>query len=132
VTFEQIKLIHLSCALISIAGFTLRGYWMYAFNPLLRHPLTRVLPHCIDTLLLGSGIAMLYLWGRSPLEFPWLVAKLLGLLLYIGLGMVALRFGRTRRVRVGAWLLAVMTGLYILAVAYAKSPAGPLRLLGLA
>ncbi len=128
--FEQLKLVHVSCALLSLGGFALRGFWMVSDNPLLRHRLTRVLPHCVDTLLLASAIGMLYLWRTSPLELPWVMAKIGGLLVYIALGMVALRFGRTRGVRTGAWLAAMATGLYIVSVAYTRSAAGPLQLMG--
>ncbi len=118
------KFTHVTCAFLSIAGFGLRGYWMLRDNPLLQHRLVRRLPHVIDTLLLLSAIVLLAVWRLSPLETPWLVAKLAALLVYIGLGMVALRFGRSRRIRVGAWLLALATAGYIVSVAYSKSPLG--------
>jgi uncharacterized membrane protein SirB2 len=122
--FVWLKMAHVASALLSISGFTLRGYWMLTDNPLLQRRLTRVLPHVIDTLLLGSAIGMLVLWQSSPLQLPWLIAKIVGLLLYIGLGMVALRFGKTRQQRVIAFALALLTAAYILAVAYSKSPLG--------
>ena len=122
--FVWLKMAHVSSALLSISGFALRGYWMLTDNPLLQRRLTRVLPHIVDTLLLGSAIGMLLVWQADPLQLPWLMAKIVGLLLYIGLGMVALRFGRTRRVRVTAYLLALLSAVYILSVAYSKSPLG--------
>lgn len=120
--FEWLKLTHVSCALLSIAGFALRGYWMISGNGLLGHRLTRVLPHLVDTLLLGSAIGMLVIWHTGPLALDWLSAKIIALLCYIGLGMVALRFGRSRRVRAAAFALALLTAAYIVAVAFAKSP----------
>jgi uncharacterized membrane protein SirB2 len=95
-------------------------------DPRLGHRLTRVLPHLVDTLLLGSAVAMLLVLGKSPFAFDWLSAKLAALLIYIALGMVALRFGRSRRLRIGAFWLALATGLYIISVAYTKSPMGGL------
>ncbi|MGB1139549.1 MAG: SirB2 family protein [Halioglobus sp.] len=126
--FELTRVIHTSCALVSITGFALRGYWMVTSNPTLQHRLCRVLPHLVDTLLLGSAIAMLLMWGVSPLQVDWLLAKVIALLLYIGLGMVALRFGRTLRVRAGALLAALVTALYMISVAYTKNPWGILGL----
>ena len=122
--FVWLKMAHVSSALLSISGFALRGYWMLTDNPLLQRRLTRVLPHIVDTLLLGSAIAMLFVWQADPLQLPWLIAKIVGLLLYIGLGMVALRFGKTRRQRAIAFALALLTAAYILSVAYSKSPLG--------
>ena len=42
--FEGLKLLHVSCAFISIAGFSLRGYWMVSDNSLLQHRPAKVLP----------------------------------------------------------------------------------------
>jgi uncharacterized membrane protein SirB2 len=122
--FESLKLTHVTCAFLSIAGFILRGYWMAIDHPLLQRRPAKVLPHLIDTVLLGSAIAMLVVMRLSPLAAPWLTVKIAALLLYIGLGMVALRFGRTKQVRISAWLLALLTAAYMVAVAYSKSPQG--------
>lgn len=124
--FEWLKLLHASCALLSISGFALRGYWMLSGNPCLRSRPARVLPHILDTLLLASAIGMLVIWQANPFEFAWLSAKIAALLCYIGLGMVAFRFGRSRRVRVTAFALALLVVAYIVAVAFSKSPWGPL------
>jgi uncharacterized membrane protein SirB2 len=124
-----LKFIHVSCAFISIAGFGLRGYWMMSDNPLLQHRVARRLPHVIDTLLLLSAIMLLVVWRLSPLETPWLGAKVIALLVYIGLGMVALRFGQSREIRVCAWLLALLTAGYIVSVAYSKNPLGFMQLI---
>ena len=117
-------LIHVSCALLSISGFALRGHWMLTDNPRLQHRASKTLPHVLDTLLLGSAAAILFQWGASPFAMPWLSAKIVALLVYIGLGMVALRFGRSRRVRATAWLLAMLSAAYIVSVAVTKSPWG--------
>lgn len=122
--FVWLKLAHVGSALLSVSGFALRGYWMISGNALLQHRLTRVLPHVVDTVLLASAIGMLIVWQASPLQLPWLIAKIAGLVVYIGLGLVALRLGRTRRVRTTAYILALATAAYILAVAYSKSPLG--------
>jgi uncharacterized membrane protein SirB2 len=124
-----LKLIHVSCAFVSIAGFALRGYWMTVDNPLLQHRIAKVLPHIIDTLLLGSALTLLMVLQLSPLTQPWLSAKIIALLLYIGLGMVALRFGQSKKIKVSACLLALLTAGYMVSVAYSKSPLGILQLL---
>ena len=120
--FELLKLLHMSCAFLSIGGFTLRGYWMVTDDSRLRRRATRVLPHLLDTLLLGSAIGMLVIWQVNPFSLNWLSAKIIALLLYIGLGMVAFRFGRTRQMQLVAFGMALLTAAYIVAVAYTKSP----------
>lgn len=122
--FEWLKLLHAGSALLSISGFALRGYWMLTGNPRLRSRPARVLPHILDTLLLASAIGMLVIWQANPFEFSWLSAKIAALLCYIGLGMVAFRFGKTRRVRVIACGMALLVAAYIVAVAFTKSPWG--------
>ena len=128
-TFEWLKLTHVSCALLSISGFALRGYWRLSDNPLRERRLTRVLPHLVDTLLLGSAVAMLIAWNLSPLQLPWVTAKIVALLLYIGLGMVVMRFASTRGGQALAYLLALFTAGYIVSVAYTKSALGALAML---
>ncbi len=122
--FEWLKLTHVSCAFVSIGGFALRGYWKLSGNPLLQRRLCKVLPHCVDTLLLATAIGMLFLWQTSPLQHSWLMAKILALLAYIGLGMVCLRFGKSQPGRATTYGLALASALYILSVAYTKSAAG--------
>ena len=122
--FSALKFIHIGFALLSIAGFTLRGYWMLTDNLLLNHRAAKTFPHIIDTLLLASAIGMLLVWNISPLELNWLTAKIVGLLAYIILGMIALRFGRTKKEKGVAWLLALLSAGYIVSVAYSKNPLG--------
>ena len=97
---------------------------MFCGNALLDRRIAKTLPHIIDTLLLGSAIGMLFIWQTSPFAFTWLTAKVAALLLYIGLGMVALRFGRTRPVRISAWVSALAVAAYIVSVALSKSALG--------
>ncbi len=122
--FELLKALHTGCAFLSISGFALRGYWLFTGNRCLGLRLARVLPHIVDTVLLGCAIGMLVIWQENPLSQAWLTAKIIALLAYIGLGMVAFRFGRTRRVQGFAYGAALLTAAYIVSVAYTKSPLG--------
>jgi uncharacterized membrane protein SirB2 len=94
----------------------------------------RTLPHVVDTVLLLSALAMLWTIQLSPWGAPWLRAKIIGLLLYIGLGTVALREARSARkatsrtLRLAAWLGALAVFGYIVSVAVTKDPMGVLRL----
>jgi uncharacterized membrane protein SirB2 len=117
-----LKLIHQASALISIVGFTLRGGLMLAESALLRQPWMRIWPHFVDTLLLISGLWMAINLQLHPGNSYWLGAKLLALLAYIALGFVALRLGRTRRIRIVAFFAAIACFGYILLVATTRSP----------
>ena len=105
----------------------MRGYWMFTANSLLDRRGAKTLPHIIDTILLGSAVGMLFIWHSSPFSMGWLSAKIVALLVYIGLGMVALRFGKTRRIRTSCWLMALVVATYIVSVALTKSAQGFLQ-----
>lgn len=120
--------VHVTCALLSVAFFVLRGIWMMSGSALLHLPLVRVLPHLIDTVLLGSAILLTIILAQYPFVQGWLTAKLLALLLYIVLGSVALRRGKTRKIRTLAFMLSLGTVLYIVSVAYFHDAKGLLNL----
>ena len=128
--FESLKFVHVSCALASVAGFALRGSWVILDHPLRYHRLTRVLPHVVDTLLLGSAAGMLWLWRLSPLQLDWVSAKLVALILYIALGLGLMRVARTGPQRLVFFAGALLSAGYIIAVAVTHSPRGPLLWLG--
>jgi uncharacterized membrane protein SirB2 len=128
--YGVLKAIHQSAVAISLAGFFARGLGMLADAGWLRHRVTKTLPHVVDTVLIVSAIGLAWMLRLSPTSTPWLAAKIVGLLAYIGLGMVALRFGRTRTVRASAWIAALVTFGYIVSVALTKDPRGALIWLG--
>ena len=126
-TFLLVKWIHVSAAFVSVSGFALRGIWMLANSPLFNRRWVRIAPHIVDAVLLGSAIALAAMLHQYPFVQPWLTAKVLALLVYIGLGMVAFRFAEGARTRLLAFSGAIVAAAYILSVAYFKSPLGPIR-----
>jgi uncharacterized membrane protein SirB2 len=126
--YGVIKLIHQSALTLSILGFLARGLGMLADSDWVRDRAARTLPHIVDTILLISGVTLAWQLRLSPTAAPWLAAKLVGLVVYIGLGMVALRRGRTKRQRTVAWIAALVTFGYIVSVALTKDPLGFLAL----
>jgi len=119
-----IKIIHVACVMLSFTGFFVRGIWMLRDSTMLQQRWVKITPHIVDTLLLVSAIILAVQMRFSPLEQPWLMVKIIALLVYIGVGMVALRFGRSKSVRLYAWLFGLATILYIMSVAYSKSVLG--------
>lgn len=126
--YPTLRAIHVACVTLSLSGFALRGAWMLTENALLNHRLTRVLPHLVDTLLLGSAIGMVILIRQFPFNDGWLTAKLVALLVYIVLGSVALRRGRTVTIRLTAFVAALAAAAYLVAVALTRSPWPPAAL----
>jgi len=100
--------------------FALRGVWMLRASPLLRRRWVRVVPHANDAVLLVSGIGLAWVTGQAPWAQGWLTAKLVGLLLYIALGMAAMRFGRSHGARAAAFAAALVSVAYIVSVAITR------------
>ncbi|MGH8731256.1 MAG: SirB2 family protein, partial [Burkholderiales bacterium] len=69
-----------------------------------------------------SAIALAAMTAQYSFVQPWLTAKVLALPVYILLGTVAIRRGRTRRARIVAWILALTVFGYMVAVARARVP----------
>lgn len=92
-------------------------------SPSLQQKWLRFAPHTVDTVLLASAITLAWQLGISPLSAPWLDAKIMALLLYIAIGMVALKHGNTKRIRLFAWLAAQMVFFYMVSVAVTHDPA---------
>ncbi len=110
--------------MLSFAGFFIRGIWMLQGSVKLQQRWVKTTPHVVDTFLLVSAIILAVQLHLSPLQHPWLMAKIIALLVYIGAGMVALRYGRSRNERLAAWLFGMLTFLYIVSVAVSKSVLG--------
>ena len=125
-----VKILHFACISTSFALFCLRGYWMGIGSAMLDKRLfSRWLPDAVDSLLLASGITLVWLTQQYPGEQRWLTVKLLALVLYIVLGSIAIRRGKTRRVRLMAWVAAALVFVYIVGVAIAHHPASWLALM---
>lgn len=122
-SYTLLKLVHVSSVMLSYLLFLTRGIWMMRASAQLQQRWVKVMPHVIDTTLLASAIMLAVLIQQNPLVNSWLTAKVVGLLIYIGLGMVALRFGKTRIVKVSAWIMAQLVFFYIVLVALTKNPA---------
>jgi uncharacterized membrane protein SirB2 len=113
--------LHVSCVVLSGAGFVLRGIWMLHGSPMLARRWVRIAPHALDTVLLASAIALTLMIGQYPLLHGWLTAKVLGLIAYIVLGTIALKRGRSLGIRFVAFCGALVVFAYIVAVAMTKS-----------
>src|SRR5262245_8946911 len=119
-----LKLVHQSAVTLSFFGFLGRGVGMILAAPWTNSRWARVLPHVVDTVLLASAVGLVWMLRVSPFAVPWIAAKIVGLVVYIVLGMVALHYGRSKRVRIAAWLAAMMTFGYIVSVAITKDAGG--------
>ncbi|TAM88971.1 MAG: regulator SirB [Candidimonas sp.] len=114
-----IKQLHVSAAALSIVFFVTRAWWSVTGSSKLQLRIVKVLPHVVDTVLLTCGVILTVMLGGLQ---AWIVAKLIALVLYIGVGTVAIKRGRTRSTRAAAALIAVAIFFYIVGVALAHNP----------
>ena len=121
--YEFVKYIHVSAIILSVSGFVTRVVLKLNNSPYQTSFWFKKLPHYVDTLLLLSALTMVYIMGVNPLTTVWLAEKISGLLIYILLGMVALRWGKTRQIKKLAAFLAIVVFSYIVYVAHYKTPA---------
>jgi uncharacterized membrane protein SirB2 len=123
--YPTVKTLHIILAALTGFLFAVRAYWMCRKPSFLVQRRVKVIPHIVDTLLLASGVWLALQIGLTGVR-GWLPAKLIALVLYIALGMVALKWGRSKPLRVSAAFAALLVLGYIACVATTKSPLGPL------
>jgi uncharacterized membrane protein SirB2 len=117
-----LKVTHVASVALAFSLFFLRGVWMLRDSPALQQRWVKIAPHSVDSVLLASAIALAWQLGYSPLTHSWLAAKIIALLLYIVIGTFALKRGKTKRIRLVAWLAAQAVFLYIVSVAMTHNP----------
>jgi len=117
-----VKQLHVALAVLTAVSFCLRAYWMLARSPHLTASWSRWLPHVIDALLFLTGLSMAIGLSLSPQAHPWLAIKLVAIVVYVVIGSIALKRGRTYRQRVLALLLSLPVLAYIYAVALHHDP----------
>lgn len=117
-----IKHLHVTAAGLSILFFVIRAYWSVTDNALLQKKFVKIAPHIIDTILLVAAILLSMMLGAAAAQ-PWVLTKIVLLLVYIGVGTVAIKRGRTPRSRAIAAVMAVLVFIYIVGVALKHHPA---------
>lgn len=120
ISYIAVKHIHVTCAALSISLFLLRGVLMLRHSAALQQRWLKITPHVVDTLLLASALTMVAWSAQYPFVQSWLTAKVLALLAYIVLGMIALKRGKTARIRLMAFIAALLVFAYIVAVAITR------------
>jgi len=116
--------VHIGCAILTIALFLLRGGLMLAESTWQRNVVLRYLPHVVDTVLLTSALMLATVIHQYPFSTGWVTMKVVLLVVYIVLGSIALKRGRTKSIRVAALVAALATIGFLVTVARAHHPLG--------
>jgi len=126
--YPEIRLVHIAAVFASGGLFLLRGLALFAgTDRTARWAMTaplRYLSYTIDTVLLTAALMLMTIVQQYPFVHAWLTVKVVLLIVYIALGIVAFRRGRRRAVRIGCFLAALAVYAFIISVARAHDPLG--------
>lgn len=117
----MIKLIHMSTAVISISLFLIRGFWVFRNSPMMQEKWVKIFPHVNDTILLITATILAISTQQYPFVDSWLTAKFTALIVYILLGMFALKRAKEIKNKMIFFILALITFSYIVSVALTRS-----------
>jgi uncharacterized membrane protein SirB2 len=131
--YPQIRMVHIATVFCSGGLFLLRGLAILAgpgWSAALARALpVRILSYAIDTVLLTAALMLMTIVQQYPFVDAWLTVKVLLLVVYIVLGLMAFRLARTPTGRIGAFMAALCVYGYIISVARAHDPLGIFRLI---
>lgn len=122
--YAEIKLAHVAFVAASGTLFAVRGAAVLAGQRWAMVKPLRVASYVIDTLLLAAGASLWAILALQPLRDGWLGTKLALLVVYVVLGSVALKRGRTPGARAAAYVAALAVFLFMVSVARAHHPLG--------
>jgi uncharacterized membrane protein SirB2 len=115
---------HIGFVIASVTLFVIRGGLMLAGSPQVHAGVLRYTSYAIDTMLLTAALMLTSVIHQYPFATGWLTMKVGLLVVYVVLGSIALKRGRTRRVRLAAFVAALLTIAFIYSVARAHHPLG--------
>ena len=83
----------MACVVLTLLGFIFRGIYLLKNKQKPSARWIKISPHIVDTVLLltGIGLALIIVPGRDLGSVAWLYIKLSAVVLYIVLGIFALR-----------------------------------------
>lgn len=116
---------HVTAVAVSGTLFFARGLAINLFGA--RWPMlapVRYLTYAVDTVLLAAALALTTVIQQYPFADNWLTAKVVLLVVYIGLGTFALKRGKTKTVRLACYAAALAVFAFIVSIAHAHNPWG--------
>ena len=128
--YPSLKLLHILCVAASLMLFIVRGGITVLMAKVLTAQIWKWLPPAVDTLLLAFGVWLVVLLQLNPLHVTWLGVKLLCVIGYIVLGMLAFRLHRPRWLKLGLFGAAILLFAFIASIAILHDPRGIFALAG--
>ncbi len=129
--YPQIKQFHIFVALLSGSIFALRGAFALAGAKWPMASPVKWLSYTVDTSLLTAALMLLTILPWAMFGNGWLLVKVMLVVVYVVLGVFAMRRGRTQRMRAMCYVSALLVFGMIYGIARAHHPLGVfLHLLG--
>ena len=129
--YPLIKASHVGLVMLSGGLFAGRGVGVLLGATMPMSPVVRRCSQVIDTALLVAALLLLATLQLNPFTSPWLLAKLVLLVVYIGFGILALRRAPTLAGKGLAFAAALLCFVMMLIIASTRDPLGFLRIVGL-
>jgi uncharacterized membrane protein SirB2 len=112
----MIKILHLTFVLLSISSFVGRVFLAEKHPKMLEQKWIKIGPHIVNSILLLTGFTLVFQGSWLSAEYGWIIAKLIALLGYVGLGIVAIKSQGDLRWKAFAGALACFVYIAIVAV----------------
>lgn len=93
----MLKLLHVTFVTLSLVSFLGRFILSEKESALMHVKWMKIAPHILNTFLLLTGFMLVVQGGWLGGDFSWIVAKLIALLGFVGLGMMALKHQNENR-----------------------------------
>ena len=122
--YPQIKQFHILLALLSGAIFALRGAFALAGMRWPQALPVKWLSYTIDTCLLTAALMLLTILPWAMFGNGWLLTKIVLIVVYVVLGVFAMRPGRRQRTRALCYAVALLVFATIYGIARAHQPLG--------
>ena len=122
--YPQIKQFHILLALLSGAIFALRGAFALAGMHWPQALPVKWLSYTIDTCLLTAALMLLTILPWAMFGNGWLLTKIVLIVVYVVLGVFAMRPGRRQRTRALCYAVALLVFATIYGIARAHHPLG--------
>lgn len=117
--YAGLLLLHKFAVLTSIAIFFARGLGVIYNREWVQRKPVKIIPHVVDTLLITSAIGIVLI---TPFAFsdPWVLVKLIGVIVYIVLSVVVFKIAKARTQRAVFWILNLAVLFFLVVVAVEK------------
>ncbi|GGQ17961.1 SirB2 family protein [Shewanella litoralis] len=105
--YPAVKHSHMLLVALSVTFFIVRFVLHLRQSPIMEKKFVKVAPHVIDTFLLLSGFTLCFMIKQYPFVDPWMTEKIICVVAYIALGIMALKSNRNKLFKFFAFIGAI-------------------------